>query len=71
MATSFMSVMKMDNTVPGVGLKPTSLAFRGNVLPLHHIGSLLSPLAHLASEVSTEYYTIFSSSIKDFIYQDG
>ena len=30
--------------LPWVGIEPTSLAFRANVLPLHHIGSLMSPL---------------------------
>ena len=34
----------MGNTVPKAGFKPTSLAFRASVLPLHHIGSLMSPL---------------------------
>ena len=38
MATSVVGVMKMRNTVPRVGLKSTSLAFRASVLPLHHIG---------------------------------
>ena len=33
-----MSVMKMGNIVPRVGIKPTSLAFWTSVLLLHHIG---------------------------------
>ena len=39
-----MAVMKMGNIVPRAGIKPTSLAFRASVLPLHHLGSLTSPL---------------------------
>ena len=38
MMTSVMVVMKMGNTVPRAGFKPTSLAFRASVLPLHHVG---------------------------------
>ena len=34
----------MENAVPRVRLEPTTLAFRKSVLPLHHVGSLLSPL---------------------------
>ena len=37
-------VMKMGKTMPRVGLEPPSLAFRASVLPLHHIGSPMSPL---------------------------
>ena len=33
-----VGVMKMGNTVPRVGLEPTSLAFWASVLPLHHVG---------------------------------
>ena len=40
-----MGVMKMGNIVPRAGPKPTSLAFRASVLPLHHVGSLMSPLS--------------------------
>ena len=45
-ATSVMVVTKMGNTVPRVGLEPTSLAFRASVLPLHlhHVVSLTSLL---------------------------
>ena len=43
-AASVMAVVKMGNTVPRVGIKPTSLAFWASVKPLHHIGSLISPL---------------------------
>ena len=39
-----MGVMKMGNTVHRVTLKSTSLAFQVSVLPLNHIGSLISPL---------------------------
>ena len=34
-STSVMGVMKIGNTVPRVGLEPTSLAFWAIVLPLH------------------------------------
>ena len=61
-----MGVMKMGNTVPRTGLKPTSLAFQASVLPLHHVGSLMSPLSPhppdyaapclRESEVSADYY---------------
>ena len=33
----------MGNTVPTAEIEPTSLAFQGSGLPLHHIGSLMSP----------------------------
>ena len=36
--------MKIGNTVPRLGLEPTSLAFWASVLPLHHVGALMSPL---------------------------
>ena len=36
--------MKMGNIVPRVELEPTSLALQASVLPLHHTGSLMSPL---------------------------
>ena len=39
-----MCVMKIGNIVPRAGLEPTSLAFRGNVLQFHHVGSLIPPL---------------------------
>ena len=39
-----VGVMKMGNTMPRVGLEPTSLPFWASVLPLHHIGCLVSPL---------------------------
>ena len=44
MATSVMGMMKMGNTVPRVGLEPTTLTSHTSVIPLHHIGSLMSPL---------------------------
>ena len=37
-ATSVVGVMKMGNTVPRVGLEPTSLAFWASVLLLKHVG---------------------------------
>ena len=36
--------MKMGIFVSRAGLQPTSLAFQASVLPLHHVGSLMSPL---------------------------
>ena len=42
-ATSVEVVMKMGNIVPQVGIKHTSLVFWASVLPLHHVGSLISP----------------------------
>ena len=39
-----MGVMKMGNIVLRVGIKTTSLALWASVLPLHHVGSLMSPL---------------------------
>ena len=39
-----MGVTKMGNTVLRVGPEPKSLAFQANVLPLHNVGSLMSPL---------------------------
>ena len=44
MATSVVGVMKIRNIVPRAGNKPTSLAFRAGVLPLYHVGYLMSPL---------------------------
>ena len=39
-----VGVMKMGNILPRVGIKPTFLTFRASVLPLHHVGTLVSPL---------------------------
>ena len=39
-----MDEMEMENTVPRVGIEPTSLAFWASMLALQHIGSLMSPL---------------------------
>ena len=58
-------VMKLGNTVPRVGLEPTSLAFSASVLPLHHVGfpdvtTIPKPTcvcSSLPSEVSADYYT--------------
>ena len=44
MATSVMGVTKMGNIVPRAVIEPTSLVFWASVLPLQHIGSLISPL---------------------------
>ena len=44
MATSVVGETNMGNTVPRAGLEPTSLAFLASVLPLHQLGSLMSPL---------------------------
>ena len=35
---------EQGNSVPRAGIEPTSLAFQANMLPLHHVGSLMSPL---------------------------
>ena len=43
-STNVVGVTKMANTMPRMGLEPTSLAYRASVLPLHHIGSLMLPL---------------------------
>ena len=39
-----VGVMKMGNIVPRVAIEHTSLAFRACVLPVYHVGSLMSPL---------------------------
>ena len=36
--------MAMGNIVPRAGIEPTYLVFQASVLPLHHVGSLMSPL---------------------------
>ena len=36
--SNVVCVIEMERTVPRVGLKPTFLAFRASVLPLHHVG---------------------------------
>ena len=41
---SVEGMMKMGNTVPIVGIEPTSLTICASVLTLHHIGSLMSAL---------------------------
>ena len=43
-ATNVVVVMKMGNTTPRAGLEPTPLAFQASASPLHHVGSLTSPL---------------------------
>ena len=47
-ATSVVGVMKMGNMVPRVGIEPTSLTFWATMLPLYHVGSLVSPLCPLS-----------------------
>ena len=47
-------VMKMGNIVPRVGIEPKSLVFQAGVLPLHHIGSLMSPLTHSLTHLLTQ-----------------
>ena len=44
LVTTVVGVMKMGNIVPRARIKPTSLAFRASVLPLHNVGSQMSPL---------------------------
>ena len=39
-----MGVMKIWNIVPRAGLATTSLVFQASVLPLSHVGCLISPL---------------------------
>ena len=39
-----IDVRKMGDIVRRTGLKPTSLAFWAIVIPLHHVGSVMSPL---------------------------
>ena len=41
---SVMGVMKMGNIVPKAGIEPITLVLQPSVLPLHHVGSLMSPL---------------------------
>ena len=41
---SIVGVMKMGNIMPRAVIDPTSLALRASVLPLHHVGSQMSPL---------------------------
>ena len=59
-----VGVKKMGNIVPRAGIEPIYLACWSSVLPLHHTGSLMSPLylpylsKHLlASDVIGDYYT--------------
>ena len=44
MATSVVSVIKMGNLVPRAGLKPHFWHSGAGVLPLHYVGSLMTPL---------------------------
>ena len=41
---TLVGVMKMGNIAPRAGIEHTSLAFQASVLPLHHVGSLMSSL---------------------------
>ena len=42
--TCVVGMMKLGNTMPMVGVEPTCLAFQASIPPLHHIGSLMTPL---------------------------
>ena len=64
-------------SVTKMGLEPAPLAFQANVLPLHHIGSLMSPtptcLCGSLSERSVQttthvIYTIWKSQIGMLFY---
>ena len=44
LVSSVVGVIKMGNIVPRAGIEPKSLTFWANVLPLHHVGSLMSSL---------------------------
>ena len=49
-----MSVMKIGNIVPRAGIEPAFLGFWASVLPLHHVGFLMSPLytdSHLSMQL--------------------
>ena len=55
-----LGVMKMGNIVPRVRSEPSYLAFWASVLPLYHIGSLMSalyPYLPVYAEVSADYYS--------------
>ena len=44
METSVVGTMKMGNIVPKAGIEPTYLTFWAIVLPIHHLGYLMSQL---------------------------
>ena len=44
MATDVMGVITMGNIMPRAGIEPTSLTYWASVLPLRHVGALMSPL---------------------------
>ena len=52
----------MGNTVPRAGIKPTSLVLWDSVLPLHHIGPLLSPPVYAAPCLRGQYKLLHLSS---------
>ena len=68
--------MKMGNTEPRVGLKPTSLAFPASVLTLHHIAfpdvtTIPTPTCLCSSppqEVRPDHYTCMPTYICGCIY---
>ena len=37
-------VVKVRNILPRAGIERTFLAFQASVVPLHHVGALMSPL---------------------------
>ena len=43
-ATRVLGVVKMENIVPRVRIEHIYLALLATVLPLHHVGSLISQL---------------------------
>ena len=60
---SGVGVMKMGNTVPTAGLKPTSLSLQASVLPLHHVGfpdvtTIPTPTYVCSLVVSTVFTTV-------------
>ena len=68
--TVVVGVMKMGNIVTRVGLEPTSLAFWASVQPLHHVGSLMSPVyrqppvyAAACLRCQCRYYTCYKMVI--------
>ena len=39
-----VGVTKIDNIMPRAEIEPTSIEVQASVLPLHNVGSLMSPL---------------------------
>ena len=63
-----MGVLKVGNTVPRAEIEPTSLAFRVSVLPIHHIGYLMSSIRPHSSlpEKSVQTTTLTPCNCKPF-----